>query len=212
MMFFAGQKLWWTRLNRSPGAKSDPGHEVTVTKVGRRWVSLDNGHRIDSQTWTADGGGSVSPGRCWPSESHYVKEMELEQRWAQFHQYVSTQYRAPVGCTKERIDAVSRILQGGGEHQEELIAQLRATLESIKAIARPTSDVWDRADRGLRLTAIFHPATAVDQPLHPCDCTGYNGGQCYNCLNVFHVGCAFHCTGSSEPHSLQQSAFPGVSE
>lgn len=194
-----GQKLWWVCLNRSPGTKRDPGHEVTVMKVGRRWVVLDNGHRIDVDTWTADGGGYVSPGRCWPSEAAYVQETELEERWGQFHQYVATQYRAPAGCTKERIDAALRILHGAPEHQEDLIARLRETLEAIKQISRPTSDVWDRADRGLRMTEVAFPSKAADPPLHPCDCTGYNGGQCYNCLNGFHVGCPFHCTGSQEP-------------
>lgn len=29
--------------------------------------------------------------------------------------------------------------------------------------------------------------------IHPCRCTDYNGGQCYNCLNGFHRGCAKRC-------------------
>ena len=29
--------------------------------------------------------------------------------------------------------------------------------------------------------------------IHPCRCTDYNGGQCYNCLNGFHKGCAKRC-------------------
>jgi hypothetical protein len=26
--------------------------------------------------------------------------------------------------------------------------------------------------------------------IHPCKCTDYNGGQCYNCLNGCHSICA----------------------
>lgn len=29
--------------------------------------------------------------------------------------------------------------------------------------------------------------------IHPCQCTDYNGGQCYNCLNGFHAGCGKRC-------------------
>lgn len=25
--------------------------------------------------------------------------------------------------------------------------------------------------------------------IHPCDCTDYNGGQCFNCLNGAHAFC-----------------------
>ena len=25
--------------------------------------------------------------------------------------------------------------------------------------------------------------------VHPCSCTNYNGGACYNCLNGYHPGC-----------------------
>jgi hypothetical protein len=32
------------------------------------------------------------------------------------------------------------------------------------------------------------------QMIHPCDCTSYNGGQCYNCLNGFHS----HCEGKKK--------------
>lgn len=28
------------------------------------------------------------------------------------------------------------------------------------------------------------------KPFHPCACKGYNGGQCYNCLNGAHRMCS----------------------
>ena len=201
--FYPGQKLWWTSLNRSPGLKRDPGHEVTVVKVGRRWVTLDNGHRIGVHGGLADGGDYASPGCCWPSEAAYLRTIKMTGRWEQFHRYISTQYSPPLDCTIERIEAASRLLQGGAEPREEAIARLRAALESIKQISRPTSDVWSRADRALRETACALPAEMPDAPLFPCDCTGYNGGQCYNCLNGFHVGCPHHCSGSAEPLRAQ---------
>lgn len=33
------------------------------------------------------------------------------------------------------------------------------------------------------------PDNAFTKVIHPCNCTGYNGGQCYNCLNGLHSAC-----------------------
>ena len=29
-----------------------------------------------------------------------------------------------------------------------------------------------------------------NKQIHPCSCTSYNGGQCYNCLNGAHSTCS----------------------
>ncbi len=47
-----------------------------------------------------------------------------------------------------------------------------------------------------RNAQMFNPL--IDEPkpnsvLHPCKCTSYNGGQCYNCLNGAHNLCADGC-------------------
>lgn len=33
----------------------------------------------------------------------------------------------------------------------------------------------------------------INGKYHPCNCTDYNGSQCYNCLNGFHKGCSSKC-------------------
>ncbi len=35
--------------------------------------------------------------------------------------------------------------------------------------------------------------------LHPCKCTAYNGGQCYNCMNGAHS----YCTACGQPNDKQ---------
>lgn len=45
--------------------------QCKVTKVGRKWIYLDNDHRMDKETMRLDGGDFNSPGRCYLSESDY---------------------------------------------------------------------------------------------------------------------------------------------
>lgn len=73
----AGQKLWFVPSQRYLGAS----REVEVTKVGRIWAQLSNGHRIDKTSLVADGGGYMSPGKCYPSETEYNKKVELTAAW-----------------------------------------------------------------------------------------------------------------------------------
>jgi len=61
----SGQTLWWVPAN---GKRCG---EVTVTKVGRKWATLDNGHRISLDTLVADGGERSTPGHCYYSEETY---------------------------------------------------------------------------------------------------------------------------------------------
>jgi len=55
---------------------------VTVTKTGRRWATLSNGHRLDltSEDWrSVYGEGYSSPGRLWDSEDQYLKYIEVQR-------------------------------------------------------------------------------------------------------------------------------------
>lgn len=36
--------------------------------------------------------------------------------------------------------------------------------------------------------------------IHPCTCTNYNGGQCYNCLNGAHEFCDGNCNQKNSKH------------
>lgn len=45
--------------------------------------------------------------------------------------------------------------------------------------------------------------TSGPRPIHPCGCTIYNGGQCFNCLNGAHDLCADSC-------DTERAKTPGV--
>jgi len=55
---------------------------VTVTKVGRKWVTLSNGFRFDktSRWWRrTDGSGYSSPGTIWDSEDRYRESLVVSK-------------------------------------------------------------------------------------------------------------------------------------
>lgn len=68
-----GQELWWvpTEARDRHRAKT-----VKVTKVARKWATLDNGDRINKETGRADGGNHMSPATCYPSKFYYERCLE----------------------------------------------------------------------------------------------------------------------------------------
>lgn len=104
MNLHEGQTLYFVRRG---GRGSAPG-AVTVTKVGRKWAALDNGHRIDVQNLEVDGRGYNSPGRCYLSREAYESEAARDRAWSELRRLMP--YRAPKGLDAERIHHYARLL------------------------------------------------------------------------------------------------------
>jgi hypothetical protein len=100
-----GQQLWWVPAHRHNG---DPRH-VTITKVARKWVTLDNGYRIDKDRMVADGGQYSSPGRCYYSKALHEEERERIELWHQLYLLVNRAGRAPSHVSNSDIrSAIAR--------------------------------------------------------------------------------------------------------
>ena len=84
-----GQQLFWEPTN----SHRESTRMVVVTRVGRKWATLDNGERVDLDTLWADGGQYSSPGRCWPSEQAYRVALEADQIWMAFKRSIQLQGR-----------------------------------------------------------------------------------------------------------------------
>lgn len=104
-----GQVLWWVQS----GVKKSPLRDgpVTVTRIGRKWITLSNYHRMDIETWDADGGGFSSPGRCYVSEEAYRYECAMTEKWGDLRRLVSS-YRPPAGVSLADIEAALVRLSG----------------------------------------------------------------------------------------------------
>lgn len=109
-MTIAGQELWYVPSDRRFDKN---GSAVTVTKVGRKWLSLSNGERIEADTLVADGRGYAAPGRCWLSEDHWLAEVSRRAAWNDLRALLERQYAAPDGLSEVEIRQAWTILQHG---------------------------------------------------------------------------------------------------
>lgn len=74
-----GDKLW---LAYHDTRRTHAGCEVVVTKVARKWATID--HHTDrfdhtNPRWPVDGKGYGSPGRVWPSRKAWEESREVER-------------------------------------------------------------------------------------------------------------------------------------
>lgn len=96
-----GQELWFVHREDRSGAP----RTVTVTKVGRKWASIDYwGLRVDINTLVAQGNGYASPGRCWINREAWDAELEREAAWSKLRKYVDRAWRPPAGLSKDQIE------------------------------------------------------------------------------------------------------------
>ena len=111
MEFTVGQKLWCVMSDRRGG--SFPGREVTITKVGRKWLTIDYAdYRVDMGHMFVDGHGYASPGRCYLSKEEYEKIPALQAAWKEFRARLTLMYGTiPEGVTVEDIREAMKLLK-----------------------------------------------------------------------------------------------------
>lgn len=91
MSLTAGQKLFYVPTRRPENA-----HEVTITKVGRKWAQvLELRYRIDVNTLAVDGGQWISPGQCYYSRELYEEHLELRRAWDELIALMRNWYGPP---------------------------------------------------------------------------------------------------------------------
>ena len=72
-----GRELWAVQtMNGKPR-----GFVVKVTKVGRKWITLDNGWRCDRVTGIVDGGAYSPPGKVYATKQFWLDELENKRVW-----------------------------------------------------------------------------------------------------------------------------------
>lgn len=110
--YVCGQKLYF-----EPGRYIEPGRYsnsneagsmVTITKVGRKWLQLSNGCRIDAETLIADGGKYSSPGTCYKDRAAREAVVAAQAAWSSLRHRMG--YTVPAGVTAEHIVHARRLL------------------------------------------------------------------------------------------------------
>lgn len=98
--FTVGQVLYYV-----PRGYGTP-ENVTITKIGRVWLSLSNGERCDFDLVVDSQYGSAP--RCYLSKEIYEEGVALEKEWFQLRNELSS--RMPAGMTREKISQARKIM------------------------------------------------------------------------------------------------------
>ncbi len=104
--YVCGQELYF-----EPGRYSnrkEAGSMVTITKVGRKWLQLSNGFRVDAGTLIADGGKYSSPGTCYKDRAAREAVVAAETAWSSLRHGMG--YTVPAGVTAAHIAHARRLL------------------------------------------------------------------------------------------------------
>lgn len=101
-----GQKLWF---HSRVSVRYRSSHEVTISKIGSRWATIDN-DRISLETLEMDGGGYSSPGQCWISKEACDLAQETSAAWDRLRQSIDRTYSHPTSVTLEDIQQVRKQL------------------------------------------------------------------------------------------------------
>lgn len=100
-----GQTLYFAHSDRRNG----PPHEVTITKVGRKWLHLSDNRCVDIET-LIEKSEYGNPGKCYESKDHYESLIERNLAWSQLRASFASRYEPPKGVTVENIKQARRLL------------------------------------------------------------------------------------------------------
>ena len=79
--FKIGQKLFRDKnLNFQRGKACQSW--VTINKVGRKWLTVDYGERVNIETLEVDRGQSSSPAQCYLTKKEYDEKVVKDEIWA----------------------------------------------------------------------------------------------------------------------------------
>lgn len=107
-MYIEGQKLWMVPHQRYIG---EP-REVTITKVGRKWLTLDSGHRAAVDGLALDGGGGYSsPGVCYLTREAWEADKALNDAWDKLRKDVELVRRVPNAIAVQDIYDARKLLR-----------------------------------------------------------------------------------------------------
>jgi len=116
--FTIGQKLWYVPHDKR--AKETGEREVTVLKVGRKWITTEEKHqwgvseqRFDRTTLNLDCGGYSSRGRAYLSQEAWHLQRDRDDAWAALKSAMrNSPHKAPDHLTTEQIVELRLLLTG----------------------------------------------------------------------------------------------------
>ena len=102
--FTVGQKLYYVGRNNTRTRQ-----EVTISSVGKKWLTVDNHLRLGIETLIADGGDYAPPGTAYLSQQDYLNLLALQGAWLHLKSLLLS-HRVPEDVTIEKINQAKAIL------------------------------------------------------------------------------------------------------
>lgn len=114
MEFEVGQKLFCVENNWRRKASYK---YIKIQKIGRKWLTMEDGDRVDKNTMYIDGGKFSSPGRAYMSEEDYQLETQKNEAWEKLRSLIRSR------CTPEHlkikhIEFMVNLINGNTEKKE----------------------------------------------------------------------------------------------
>jgi hypothetical protein len=83
------------------------GRPATIGKIGRKWITLDDGKtRFDAATHVVDNGGYSSSGMVYASQLEYEESQNLALAWQDFKGRMRELYHHPAHLTIADIESM----------------------------------------------------------------------------------------------------------
>lgn len=97
--YTVGQKLWLV-----PNYSRGPERYVEIIKVGRKWLSLTGGFRVNKETLVGD------CARCYLSKEDLEHRAWVHANWLRMRRMIEVHCQPPDGVSVEDMDRVLELL------------------------------------------------------------------------------------------------------
>lgn len=104
--FKVGQVLFWEWSSYTHRRREN--EDVTITKIGRKWLELSNGYRVDKETLVADCGKYSPAGRCYLDRAAREEELRVQNAWRDLNRRMG--YSVPSGVSADDIEQAAKLL------------------------------------------------------------------------------------------------------
>lgn len=112
-MFKVGDELIFR-----PSERRQPQRKVTVESVGRKWVMLSDGNRVDKESGVVDGGKYSSPGKVWTEEAWREHSYRAIQ-WGIIKEAVYGRFEPPYWLANDELDQIAALFSNLKSQIEE---------------------------------------------------------------------------------------------
>jgi hypothetical protein len=104
-----GDKLWWVSLLDYGNSGNKRGREVTITKVGRVYLTLSNGYRVFRDTLKVKSDYTTGV-TVYFSELDHLTAHGRSEAWSSLRRLIDSKHTCPDHLSREEIDQAIELL------------------------------------------------------------------------------------------------------